>query len=145
MHHKSDYEFSDSVVFQPKPYILLNSENLKTNFTMKGVNCDLQVSFLKKESSSNFLNTVKKNLIPNLNDNQDIKVCLFTDKKPDPASRYNQILSEHKIIHNYEVVSEKPKLISGNIDEKLDYIINSKKKKKVVDKESYLKRKRKIH
>ena len=106
-----------------KPSFFMNSENIKTNFTMKSLNCDLKVSFLKKESGSASLNTVKKNLIPNLNNNNDIECYLGTGKKSSNNSRYNKILSEHKIINNYKISSN-----INDINEKLEYILNSKKR-----------------
>jgi hypothetical protein len=121
---------------------MLNIEDLKTNFTMKSINYNVRVSFLKKECSNNNLNTVKRNLIPNLNDNLDVKCYLTTERKSKSNSRYNEILSERKSGNSNENVNEI--LENNDLNQKLDYILNSKKKKiKRENKEKLLKRKRK--
>lgn len=129
---------TDSVNF--KPSFFLNSENLKTNFTMKSLNSFTSVSFSKKDSTNNSLNTIKKNLIPNLNNNNDIECYLASEKKSICTSRYNKILSEHKIINNYETTAENQQF---DINEKLDYILNSKKKRNDNSNTRLLKKKRK--
>jgi hypothetical protein len=122
---------------------MLNIEDLKTNFTMKSVNYNVRVSFLKKECSNNNLNTVKRNLIPNLNDNMDVKCFLTTERKSKTTSKYNQILSERKSGKSIENINDNQE--NNDLNQKLDYILNSKKKKmKRENKEKLLRRKRKF-
>ncbi len=98
---------------------------------------------MKKECSNNNLNTVKRNLIPNLNDNMDVKCFLTTERKSKTTSKYNQILSERKSGKSIENINDNQE--NNDLNQKLDYILNSKKKKmKRENKEKLLRRKRKF-